>query len=1535
MGIVVDRVSSLLLNLHLMIAALRKFSFFRLVRLLSAIVAVIAIQNSSTVAQRREASVLQVEAGDLIRGDARTWFEPELARGDGPILIETSAPVVNLLSRAEDAIARRDWKLAIDSLQRVLDDRAGTLVPRHDGAGDGGRLYESARRFAMRRLASLPPEGLLGYRILFDGKAKGLFDRAKANRNEVDLRVIVDRFLLTRFGDDASDLLASLAIDQGQPAKAAALLNDVLELTPDHGVAPERIYGKLALAYLLMGETTQGRLSIASATNRDGTPLEPPDWLSSRLAPGFSDDWVESARQLVAARQKGSGGSRAGQAGPPVEPTLLEHLPWRHELTGSTSELWRRIKSDDGGGSNPPIPRPDLVTDGRRFYVRTANGCAALESGELDAAWSVTADRALGFSIRPALGGTRPSMARWTESFGPYSDDPSNAVSTALGLVFVIERTGVGEFADRDETAGQRLLFLRQPLQTFQGFRKATRLVALDAETGKIRWHRGRTDNARDILGDVQFLSTPIEANGRLWVPYLQGSDLYVGVLGPTDGAVVQTIHLGSAQEIPDVGEPLTPPTLADGAVYIPTGFGAVYSVDVDQRATRWAFVYETRLNPGRRTHPGMMRFWIAAPPVVTGGTVLVTPTDSPEMIALNSNSGELEWSRSVEGCNYMIGADQGHVWLGGRRITCLQMTDGAPLWTTHLVGVPTGKAAICGDRIQVPTADGLITLDALSGELIHQVRIPDGQPPLGNLTCMGTALFSLDPSSIRRFPDIQRMRESATAALSRDQADKRAAVALAWAELLSDRPDQALEALDRLSGATSSSRDASSVSESRVRIEALFALANRSDSPTDSLRLLELADKAAVESSTRLRCRTEIASQLVAVGRVEEAYQELLDVGSEDFAGELTSGSEGVSTCAREKIRRLLADWRSQLEPAQMRKIEATLSNRIASLIEQLRSDSGSRNARDTLLALVDLQPASAASQQILSAIADWEISLGQQERAEQRLRHSVRIDADRHQTAAALMRLCEMYADPALGAIGLLSECLIELSTRLGEETIPREIIQGAVTSALPSGGRINDWVLEMRRRSSDAKLFAIESMSGRPTSGEATFSLGGGYAWTFDAGDFSEGARLVQFGDNHPRVMVDRILVMSRTGQVECIGADQKELLWQSQLRPAGAFSEVFASPNQRGQSLARYGVVDGQIAALTGPEGIFGVGVLTGRLLWAIPFDAPVTELGGHVARDRLMAAHDGQLVAMPREDRITLLRMADGSTVWERELRGESVARVWMNERSIVTADSDHKRVHVLNRGDGSIIQRILFRQPDPDHERIDLVLSDGMLYGPETTESGDAVGAYDLRTGEKRWSEPATKPIVALFVPQSGYLGVGLLGGDLKVIDTSTGRLVLERSDPSVRAIIGGVMWDGTLVLRGTGLHGSRQANVLAAFDIATGEEVWRRRGITTLLSGDAPLTVIAGVIPALVEQVQTEVTKGGVATPRGSAAAALIDVRTGNDSGRSVDLSAATQGFALNGDLAFLPNVLAVGTIKGIQGIRVDATRRTRGSGL
>ena len=95
-------------------------------------------------------------------------MEATSPRAGGNSLLPTSdRDAETWLKRAAEAASRRDWKLAADTLERVIDqhgDRTVTL--------DEGRRYFSAIHLAQAQIADWPPEGLAAYRILYDPEAR-------------------------------------------------------------------------------------------------------------------------------------------------------------------------------------------------------------------------------------------------------------------------------------------------------------------------------------------------------------------------------------------------------------------------------------------------------------------------------------------------------------------------------------------------------------------------------------------------------------------------------------------------------------------------------------------------------------------------------------------------------------------------------------------------------------------------------------------------------------------------------------------------------------------------------------------------------------------------------------------------------------------------------------------------------------------------------------------------------------------------------------------------------------------------------------------------------------------------------------------------------------------------------------------------------------------------------------------------------------------------------------------------------------------
>jgi len=1458
------------------------------------------------------------QPGDLIRGGKSVRrLPPGFNVDDAPMLIDTSAPVLNLMQRADEGIAREDWKLVIDSLQRVIDDPDGALVGRSNGAGDDGILYESAQRQAFRVLASLPPEGLRAYRLFYDGQAKRLLDRARAEHDPAALRFIVSRYLLTQYGDDASELLASWALDEGRPGEALALITDVFELVPDRDIADEVLVGKLAAAYAMLGQSDQSSVVVAAYRETVGDPGRVPDWLARLGSAPASYGWS------VAAAEDGS--PSPYRRASPLAPSLLEAAPWVYELPGTTAELWRRIYDDDPLAALV-LPSRQCVSDGTRLFVRKSDGCAALDLQDLMVSWESSQPRP-GRSVRAERNAPAQRNPPSSEPRADRVEDYiGGAISFAHGLVFTVERGSAGGPTDAPNAP------VPLPPNRISGVIPiATRLVAYDAQSGEHRWQRGGSGSPDDELSDVQFRAAPIGVRDQLWVPYFKQTDQFVGVLRPTDGSLVRSVLLGSAREPLNPVAPTLLPAASDGLVFVPSGYGALFALDAADATVRWAYQYERGNRPRRDPRTTPVPAWFPTPPVVAGGLVLLAATDHRELLALSAGSGEFRWAAAVEHGSYVIAVDSTRVWLGGRNISCLSVTDGKPLWATRLIAVPTGRGVIAGEVVLVPTSEGLLSLDAATGAAIGVQPTPPSQTPLGDLMCVGTALFSVDPSSVRKFPDLERSHAAALARRRELPMDPSAAMQLAWIELLRGEPGQADEVLQQISSEALAGADAPShrlESFARVRVETAIALAGQAKGGSaEALQWLQVADAVALTGTDRLRCRLAIADHHVAGGRYADAYGILVQLGLGDQADQMVRAAESVETTARTQIAQRLRELHPKLNVQQTTQLGDEFGGQLAGSIQRLREGREVRKSHAELQALAYLPVVGSTTMRALFNLADWERRQLRFERAEQFLREGSR---QRFEPGAvsAWMGLCELYGRSAQNQVSALLPCLDELEQRFGSEQVPDEVSPPVSAATVQSPPLVSEWVAQVRGSIPSVVGNAFPSpSSGKGSNPPARVELGGEAAWAYPAPEGSYLGPVVRIEPVDSPLLQDRILLYRSDGLLDCLSAQRGELLWQTRLRLPEEFVEstLLTTPPLEP---SRRAVADGQIVVFNDAEGLFAVGLVTGRRLWVKPRDE-FKEISDTYKRDRAMAAADGLLAATPRQGRLTLMRMFDGSTVWERDLRGEPVDAIWMSADRVMTADSACQRVHLINRADGRLVKQILFRQADPSQPVIRLVRTAGMIIGPDAAGASRGVVAVDDALGEVVWRIELDKPPVQLFEPQEGYLGIGLGQGMVRIVDAASGETVLERQVSGAQGVTGGVLFDGLLVVRVDAIRGQKQSAKLTALDVATGEEVWRREDISSLPDPDDPLRIDDGVIPALVEATHPEVLPGGAARLKTRSALVLIDARTGSNLGLGADLSPIVGGSRFTGDVVMRPGSVIVGTQRTVNAYRAKTGER------
>lgn len=1406
--------------------------------------------------------------------------------------VEQSAAVDNLLKRADEGVARRDWKFAIDSLQRIVEHPQGLLLERSP------MLYESARRVGLRGLLALPPEGRNAYRILNDGQAQGMLDRAIQNHDAEGLRSIVDRYLLTSAGDNAASLLASWLLDEGRPAEALALLDQLEEFCPDTDVASAAIASRRVVAYAMLGQRVPVPDTVAASSAAE---LE-------RLIEALSGDMAEVGTDgplAGAAFWPGiaGGGARRGIM-PPVTPTLVEDLPWRRLLPGAaTEDSVSYVEMADRGLT--PVAFP--VVAGNRVFVKGQGPCMAIDLQSFEPLW-LSEQEVQGIAERYRR---RQVRAWWQRDDEPQPltraertryDYVGSSLSVAGNLVLSIERQGTGEYFDEDGIAVRM-----QPTPTS---RKpgGNRLVAYEADTGTVRWHRGRTGVVSDPLGTARFLAPPVDVGGELWAPALLSGELVVVVIDPDSGDLVHRIGLCTpGDRVPE--EVALWPAAGGGMVYVPTGQGLLFAIRAADYRPEWAARYE-RESAGHRHGPDREpAFWLSGPPVVSGSLVLLAPTDSDAIYAYDRFSGELQWTEYRRGHRYIVAADGEAIWLAGRDVTCLSAENGRERWTTT-VAEATGRAALSGTRIYVPHVNGLTALDAATGTVAAEMPMPAGHTAPGNLLALPDGLVSVDGYEIRKYPDLDRAYTRAMAAHDMSPGDGDLAVRLAWMELLRGEPRRTLAALDEFAAPAGALVDHPRRPEAvHLRVEALIALAGQPDTPAEeAVRHLQQAADEAQSDQDALEAGLALGLRLREANRPEDAYRCLWELGRGDTGRLTVSSAGGIERNARSVIAEHLAGLAADLSQDGLELLTEQAGLVVTLAAADLRHRDKQAPAKRTLLAIARAGAPGGWDQAALIELARWQVELGNYERAEQDFRAAIRLAGAPKRTAEALLGLAEMYALPDQHLVLEAGQCLDQLERGTSGGT-PLHALQASAPWATTKAQRVADVRASIPPGDVSAHRAAVNPKA---------FRLVEERAWP--DGLEADRQRLVNVFGDRPEALANRLVVAVGDDLLRAHNLADGRMEWEAELRlPADFRLNDLVDHDPETSDARRFGVVEGQTLLFDNASGLHAVGIVTGKRLWAVPRPGGERLRSTPLDDGGTVEAGEGRVAWLPQPNKLEVLDVRDGTIVWRREIDLPTVDAVRIRGNYVVVVGDEYSRAEAYHLASGQRASTMRFRQPEPEHRLVSLHPEAGMLIGPD----GSAVIAYDIATGQERWRLRVPEGLGSLFELSPERLGVGTMSGDVLLVDALTGTPDGDRISTECRSgVVAGRLESETLVIGGVTGTLAGEHWLLVGIDLATRDVRWLRDDLAWVSRPPWFLGVARDTIPLLVDlRAQSAPLPDRQHTAR--AGVAFVDAASGREVGPVWIPDSGPSGEYLAVDLAAWPGVLVVGTRNGVFAIR------------
>ncbi|MBX7168435.1 MAG: PQQ-like beta-propeller repeat protein [Pirellulales bacterium] len=690
---------------------------------------------------------------------------PNTQLSDAVVVEEADAAARTHLEQARALFAASQWDEGIETLRQVMEnygDKLTRLTPQR---------YVTVREYCQRLIAGLPPAALSLYRSRVDAQAQSLYESGSKQRDARRLRDVAEQYFCSSWGDDGLMTLGELALADGDFGTARACWQQLVpngEL-PGHPDAFTRlavpdtqfdlalVRSRLVLASIAAGdreravrELDQFRQLHPQARGRlAGRDVSLAEGLTQLLEEAAA--WPAAPRISTWSTFAGNAERNAVLAGEFDVAARLWEAPLRAaqiadaNLAQNYGFRPRRVAEDNKALlSYYPLVYRDLilVNDEQEiqiFDLRTGRAPWGMTSHVLHAPDSQSADR----SVRPRrmLGTPRFTM---TISDGRLYARMGSALTSVANEPLGIESPGT--LVCRDLEAQGRLLWERPP----------------------------------DELGWA-FEGTPVASGNFVYVAMRRAGvqpqthvACYEAVTGrPVWRQMVCGADTPAHNQVSEASHNLL--TLHGDTVYYNTNLGAVAALDAGTGRIRWLTLYP-RARGGNLNDTAAHFYRDLTPCLYYQGLLLVAPADSPAILALDADSGQLLWESSLpEDVVHLLGVAGGNLIASGDRLWWISL---AQQEFKIIRRVPEdhslrgyGRGLLVGDQVIWPTREEILVFDSASGQQLRSISLAarrewDGTAVIGgNLLVTPEHLLIAGPDKLVVFSQFAATRPRATPA--------------------------------------------------------------------------------------------------------------------------------------------------------------------------------------------------------------------------------------------------------------------------------------------------------------------------------------------------------------------------------------------------------------------------------------------------------------------------------------------------------------------------------------------------------------------------------------------------------------------------------------------------------------------------------------------------------------------------------------------------------------------------------------------------
>ena len=631
------------------------------------------------------------------------------------------------LESAKRFLAEQQWDEAVESIRRVQEADGSRLVKVEMARPIAGfERFVPAGEFCQWRLAALAkeaPPALAHYRSLVDSLAERWYRDGVARRDDRLLARVVDQTFASRWGDDALLMLGELALARGEPNVARAYWRRIRpgaggpatdDIYPDSDISAADVQSRLVLASIMQGSHARARNELdelrTNWPDAEGTIAGRQGRLAALLAAILDEaarwptgqpgaDWLSLGGNL---QRNGSAGAVPDIESRPLWSFSLPKLHSDRELIGAG----RLRVAEDGKALlsyHPAIVGNTVLV---RCDARRKSLVIALDLASGSELWRVDYERAV----------REPRQGQAEEA----ADGPLEVNDAHSNLS---RHVGVARYTA--SVSGNRAFFrmgspIVAPTQT-----RAARWLAKDQGflLGLDLSSQGKPLEGFPIRPESvawAFEGTPVSDGSQFYVAMRKGegsrSQIYVAAYelqtAPTavddadddarpGGRLVWRTRLASAATLLDGanGDGLSHLLLSlrDGVLFVNTNAGVVAAVRAADGQAQWLVKYpRSTFEPSDPDVGNSQFFRDLNPCLVWKDLVIVAPSDSDRLFALEASTGQLAWTLPPDAA-----AD-----------------------AVHLLGVSDAQ----GPETLLASGDRLYWIDASSGKVL--ARFPQGGPP-------------------------------------------------------------------------------------------------------------------------------------------------------------------------------------------------------------------------------------------------------------------------------------------------------------------------------------------------------------------------------------------------------------------------------------------------------------------------------------------------------------------------------------------------------------------------------------------------------------------------------------------------------------------------------------------------------------------------------------------------------------------------------------------------------------------------------------